>query len=155
MLLAPDARVRHAHHLTFTRFWRQHWMYGRGAFHLHAARRRRGEGAMQAEPLSFYVDLIRYPIRKNAGLGGIVEAGLLGVSQLANALGYFSERSSGGGAMRATANGPSGSRESTALFRLDRRECGGPAAAPIDQDVERRQRAKHAEHQARDPRGPA
>jgi GT2 family glycosyltransferase len=91
MLLAPDARVRHAHHLTFTRFWRQHWMYGRGAFHLHAARRRRGDGELNPEPLSFYLDLVRYPIRTQRSLQHMLQAALLGASQVANLLGYLRE----------------------------------------------------------------
>jgi GT2 family glycosyltransferase len=92
MAFAPDARILHAHHLTLARFWRQHWAYGRGAYHFHTARSRRGAGPMRPEPLRFYLDLIRYPLQRQPAVRGVLQAGLLGVSQVANVLGYLRER---------------------------------------------------------------
>jgi GT2 family glycosyltransferase len=90
--LAPDARVHHAHHLGPASFWRQHWNYGRGAFHFNRARARRGAGPLQPQPFAFYADLVRYPFRHGSGPRAALEAALLAASQGANALGYFYER---------------------------------------------------------------
>jgi GT2 family glycosyltransferase len=90
--LAPDARVRHAHHLGPASFWRQHWNYGRGAFHFNRARARRGAGPLRPQPFAFYADLVRYPFRHGSGPRAALEAALLAASQGANALGYFCER---------------------------------------------------------------
>jgi GT2 family glycosyltransferase len=92
MLYVPDACVWHAHGLTLGGFWRQHWNYGRGAYHFHQARLRRGAERFRSEPLSFYWNLLRYPLRHEPLPRGVVQTALLGVSQCANALGYFSER---------------------------------------------------------------
>ena len=42
MTYAPEAVVYHARALTFRSFWRQHFKYGRGAFHFHQVRARLG-----------------------------------------------------------------------------------------------------------------
>jgi GT2 family glycosyltransferase len=91
MLLAPDARVVHSHHLTASTFWRQHWNYGRGAFHYHLARSRRGAPPFHSEPLSFYRDLVLFPFGRETPWRGAQHAALLAVSQIANALGYLHE----------------------------------------------------------------
>lgn len=93
---AADARVFHHHRLTLSSFWRQHWNYGRGAFHFHRARARRGAAPMSPEPLGFYLDLLRYPFRSDGPVRGGLHAALLCVSQCANALGYFYEKRSRG-----------------------------------------------------------
>lgn len=89
---APDAVIRHRHRLGPGSFWRQHWNYGRGAFHFHRARHRRGGGPLRPEPLGFYIDMLRYPFRHESLGRGVVHAKLLGIAQVANALGYFREK---------------------------------------------------------------
>jgi hypothetical protein len=91
MTYAADAIVYHAHALTFRSFCRQHFNYGRGATRFHAARARRSQQGVKLEPLSFYMDLLRYPFVRRAGSKAPGLAVLLLVSQGANALGYFWE----------------------------------------------------------------
>lgn len=89
----PQAVVHHAHHLTLSGFWRQHFRYGRGAFHFHQARDRRGQGPIRVEPLGFYTDLIRFPLAHKVRGRSLALAALVALSQAANAAGFFWERS--------------------------------------------------------------
>lgn len=97
---APDARIRHYHRLTLSRFWRQHWNYGRGAFHFHRARAERGGQPLRPEPPRFYLGMMRYPLRHEPLARGVIHSALLGFAQCANAMGFFHER------RRARAAGP-------------------------------------------------
>lgn len=65
----PDAVVMHAHDLTFRRFLRQHFRYGRGilAFRLMRRARARANGVGRAiipESLGFYARLVASPLRR-------------------------------------------------------------------------------------------
>ncbi len=91
MIYVSEARVHHAHALTLRGFWRQHWNYGRGAFYFQQARARRGQSRIRFEPLSFYPRLLWFPMSRVHGWRELRLAGLLGVSQVANALGFFHE----------------------------------------------------------------
>jgi glycosyltransferase involved in cell wall biosynthesis len=57
MLYAPEAVVYHAHALTLSDFCRQHFTYGRGAWHYREARARRGSGRLR-EDMEFHARLI-------------------------------------------------------------------------------------------------
>jgi GT2 family glycosyltransferase len=92
LVYALDAVVGHAHKLGFSRFNRQHFVYGRGAFDLHRSRARRGARSLRLEPVRFYVGLITYPMRRSPGPRGIVLSALHAWSQAAYASGYFFER---------------------------------------------------------------
>jgi len=92
MSFAPDACIRHAHRLDPASFLRQHWNYGRGAFHFHESRSRRGAEPVRPQPPSFYLNLIRYPYRNGIQARATFEAALLAASQGVNALGYFYEK---------------------------------------------------------------
>ena len=92
LVFAPDAIVRHAHQLSLRRFLLQHYTYGRGAVHLHAAREKRGVAPTRLEPLRFYWNLVAYPFRSQGGVRGLVLAALAALSQAAYAFGYYSER---------------------------------------------------------------
>jgi len=86
---APNAVLRHAHALTLKGFLRQHYTYGRGAFHIH---RKHAAGQYSAQrSLSFYRDLITHPLDQVTGLrsGGYVL--LMGGAQAATAVGYVIE----------------------------------------------------------------
>ncbi|MBC7925547.1 MAG: hypothetical protein H7039_07810 [Bryobacteraceae bacterium] len=86
------ARVYHEHALTPGSFVRQHFNYGRGAFQFHRLRSRQSDGKIRVEPLSFYRDLLLYPLTQSPTLRGLGGSGLLLLSQVSNVAGYFWER---------------------------------------------------------------
>jgi GT2 family glycosyltransferase len=88
----PDAVVAHAHALSLPAFWRQHTWCGRGANRFHRARAARHREPVRIEPLRFYRDLLATPFENHRGIGALALAGLMGLSQLANAAGFFAER---------------------------------------------------------------
>jgi GT2 family glycosyltransferase len=90
-----DAVVRHAHALTLTGFWRQHFQYGRGAVRYRQARAARLREPVRFEPLSFYTGLLQSPLRDARSWRGCGRAAMIGVSQVANAAGYYWERFTG------------------------------------------------------------
>lgn len=92
MSYAPEVRVYHAHKLTLPTFWRQHFNYGRGAFCFHTARSRREDGRIKVEPLSFYFNLLSYPLSQTSLQQALLLAALFVVSQVANVAGFFWER---------------------------------------------------------------
>lgn len=98
MAYVPGAVVRHAHAMTLSRFWRQHFNYGRGAFFFHQKRAERPNSNGLAcnrpapEPLSFYWNLLRYPLTQRPGMEGLPHTALLFLAQIANAIGFFWEK---------------------------------------------------------------
>ena len=78
--------------MTLTGFWRQHDWYGRGAYRFHRARADRNQEPVRVEPLRFYRALLASPFTQHRGGKAFALAGLLGLSQVANAAGFFSER---------------------------------------------------------------
>lgn len=95
MWYVPDAVVRHSHALGWSRFWRQHFGYGRGAHGYHARRAERGEAPVRLEPLRFYAGLLAHPVRRGAGLRAPSLSALLALAQIANVLGYVVEAREG------------------------------------------------------------
>ena len=59
LVYVPDAKVAHLKQLSFRGFCRQHFLYGKGAFHFHRARRARNSGRFRAEFLVYYVRVFR------------------------------------------------------------------------------------------------
>jgi glycosyltransferase involved in cell wall biosynthesis len=93
MTYAEEVIVYHAHALTLRTFLRQHFSYGRGAFWFHRTRTRRGMGPLKVEPVRFYRNLLLYPFaQKQGSRRRTLLMGLLLVSQIANAVGFFWER---------------------------------------------------------------
>lgn len=88
---APELIVHHFHKMSFFDYWRQHFKYGRAAYHFHRVRSRQGRKSMTPEPLEFYLALLRYPLVHRRGPQAWLLAFLMFVSQVANALGYFWE----------------------------------------------------------------
>ena len=89
----PQAVVLHANRQTLHEFWLQQFGYGRGAYHVHAARRKRGERPDYREP-SFHLAVgnwLGYPIARTRGWDRAKVALLLLMWQLANASGYLYE----------------------------------------------------------------
>lgn len=94
LVYVPTAVIYHQHHLTLSTFWRQHFNYGRGAYQFHQRRRQRQQAPVPMEPLSFYLNLVSYPQGRGDGRSWLLSF-LLFITQLANALGFYSERLSG------------------------------------------------------------
>jgi GT2 family glycosyltransferase len=88
----PSSVVRHHSPLSFSGFVRQHYRYGRGAVHFHAARVTRGGPPVRLEPLAFYVGMLRHPARRHPGVGAILPTMLLAASQISYASGYLVQR---------------------------------------------------------------
>lgn len=92
MVYAADAVVHHAHELGPLSFCRQHFNYGRGAYHLHRARARRGERPLRVEPLTFYLRLLSYPLGRTSAPRAIALSALLLLSQGVYVSGYLLDR---------------------------------------------------------------
>jgi len=86
---APEVIVAHAHALNLPTFWRQHVHYGIGALLYHRIRARRGWGRVKLESPQFYLNLVRFPFSQARGWRAVALAGLLLLSQVANAAGFF------------------------------------------------------------------
>lgn len=102
---APAAVLDHAHPLGLRAFWRQHYGYGRGAWHYHQLRAARREAELRVEPLRFYLALLGFPFRRLPLWRAPLASGWLFLSQLANALGFFAERRRARRAQSAVAAG--------------------------------------------------
>jgi GT2 family glycosyltransferase len=87
----PDVRVRHAHALTLTSFWGQHFNYGRGSFRFRRSSARRHGRTLALENLPFYVNLLRYRGAEIGGAGAVRIGLLLALSQAATAMGFATE----------------------------------------------------------------
>ncbi|NES72634.1 MAG: glycosyl transferase, partial [Okeania sp. SIO2D1] len=93
MVTVPDAQIYHAHKLTLRSFWRQHFNYGRGAFHFHQLRAQRGIGEIKVEPFSFYYNLLSYPfLQPSERQSSLLLSMLFFLSQVANVMGFFWEK---------------------------------------------------------------
>lgn len=95
MTYAPKAVVYHAHAMSLGKFWRQHFNYGRGAFCFHQMRLSRNQGCVRLEPLSFYLNLLRYPLSQSRDTCAPFLSLLFLCSQIANTMGYFWEKING------------------------------------------------------------
>jgi glycosyltransferase involved in cell wall biosynthesis len=87
MAYAPEVLLHHHHYLTPGRLWRQHFNYGRGAFHFHQINGRRGS-KFRFES-AFYLSIFRFPLTRNAGARGLFMEALMAEIQMANAAGFF------------------------------------------------------------------
>jgi glycosyltransferase involved in cell wall biosynthesis len=91
LVYAEEAVVQHEHHLSARSFVRQHFNYGRGAFFFHRSRSTRAEGGIAPEPIGFYGDLLRYPLRSDGRRRAYGDVLLIGLTQVVNAAGFFYE----------------------------------------------------------------
>jgi len=91
MKYAPEAKVNHAHWLTLSTFWKQHFNYGRGAYYYHQVRSTRVSENIKVEPITFYWNLITFPLSQRSQHFPPILATLLSLSQVANTLGFFRE----------------------------------------------------------------
>jgi len=95
MVYAPEAQVSHYHAMTLRKFWRQHLYYGRGAFRFHKIRSERKQEPIRVEPMSFYLNLLCYPLFNSAFYRSPFLALLIVLSQVANTAGFFLEKRHG------------------------------------------------------------
>ena len=89
LVYEPEARLMHAHAMTLTSFWQQHWRYGRGAWQYHQRRAARNGAPVRVEPLSFYGRLLGWPLKRPYTWRTVLLVKLLLLSQIANAVGFF------------------------------------------------------------------
>ncbi len=89
MAYDQDVVMNHSHGMDLGEFWRQHFNYGRGAAVFHRMRARRSGRSLELESLAFYTRLLAYPLVQGH-TRPVTTLLLLGLSQLANALGFFS-----------------------------------------------------------------
>lgn len=89
--VAAAAVVDHFHDLTAGRFLRQHSRYGRGATHLGRRRRARGMATPMPEPLSFYGEMLAFPVRQHGVLRGVPIMALVALAQAAGVVGMLAE----------------------------------------------------------------
>ena len=92
MTYAPEAVIYHAHSMSLFGFWDQHFNYGRGAHFFHRTRNCRNQDPMKIEPLSFYLNLIRYPFLRFKKVKAVSISGLIVLAQAANIVGFFWEQ---------------------------------------------------------------
>lgn len=92
LVYQPEAIVYHFHELNLRGFWRQHFNYGRGAYHFHNNLTKRTSGKSKSEPLDFYFQLLLFPLKKKLGLSSLKTAILLFISQTANVSGYLYQK---------------------------------------------------------------
>ncbi|MBV6624757.1 MAG: glycosyltransferase [Rivularia sp. (in: Bacteria)] len=92
MIYAPEVEVYHAHKLTLSSYWKQHFFYGRGAFCFHQVRAKRAHREIKVEPISFYVNLLKYPLSQPTAQPKLLLSALLFISQVAGVTGFFWER---------------------------------------------------------------
>ncbi len=91
LVRVPDAVVDHAHDLTFARFVRQHFNYGRGILAFRFLRRSRGGNSIVPEPAAFYLELLRSAWSDHASAPRGRLAALVLLSQTATAAGALRE----------------------------------------------------------------
>lgn len=92
LIYQPKATVKHFHNLNLRKFWRQHFNYGRGAFHFHNNLEKRASEKSKSEPLDFYLRLLTFPLKEKSELSSLKISILLFISQTANASGYFYQK---------------------------------------------------------------
>lgn len=91
MTYVPEATIHHAHDLTLTSLWRQHFNYGRGALRFHRARFDDGRGSFKPE-LHFYLKLFRASASRARKTRAVQFISLMFWAQLANVAGFFYEK---------------------------------------------------------------
>jgi GT2 family glycosyltransferase len=92
LVAVPEAVVGHAHAMDLRAFWRQHTGYGSGAAVLHHALTERGGAGVRVEPPSFYTGMLSRPFRTLPLRRAAPVAALVGVSQVATAVGFSRAR---------------------------------------------------------------
>jgi glycosyltransferase involved in cell wall biosynthesis len=91
LVFAAEAVVAHHQDLSLVRFLRQHFRYGRGAFHFWDRRKARGATPLRMAPLAFYTGMFLFPLKQFRAPESVWVAILIALSVAANVAGYFAE----------------------------------------------------------------
>jgi GT2 family glycosyltransferase len=91
MTYATEVIVYHMHKLTFRKFLKQHFNYGRGAFLFQQARVQREWGRVKVDP-KFYFHLFRYPFLQRGCRRVLLFETLLVASYMAYTAGFLWEK---------------------------------------------------------------
>jgi glycosyltransferase involved in cell wall biosynthesis len=84
----PELIVYHAHQLSLLSFLRQHFNYGRGAYHYRRLQAWQAHTTLRLERLSFYGNLLVYPLRRERLGYAFVLCCLLGLAEAATGMGF-------------------------------------------------------------------
>jgi glycosyltransferase involved in cell wall biosynthesis len=87
MIYAPEALCHHRHLMNLKSFWRQHFDYGRGAFHFHRERKTRNGSRLKPDA-RFYFHLLTSPLMRETGLRKLTVTTLVSLSQVASTVGF-------------------------------------------------------------------
>jgi len=91
LVAVPDAVVLHYRNMSFPGFWKQHFLYGCGAFSYARARRQRNAGPVPFEGWRFHAGMITSPLRRSLRPRSLYLSLLILVSQFAVVAGYACE----------------------------------------------------------------
>lgn len=89
----PEAVVEHHHHLDAKGFWKQHWLYGRGARQFHAKLAATGGPDVSLNSSGFYAGLLLHPLRR-PGPRALALSTLIGTAHAIQLAGYLTQRRS-------------------------------------------------------------
>ena len=91
LVYASEAIVEHSPTGGMHEYCRRHFNYGRGAYYFHRLKSNGTGWPLNRTSLQFYWNLLKYPLNQRCGHNYVTLTTLLILSQLANALGFFSE----------------------------------------------------------------
>jgi len=91
LVYAGDAVLIHDGHRNLAAFWRRHYEFGKGAYRFRSVEAHKAAGRVRLEPSNFYRSLLTAPFRSGVSLRTVAVCGLVGLSQAASALGFFSQ----------------------------------------------------------------
>jgi len=101
MSFVREAQVRHRHAMNFRSFWKQHFIYGNGAWRYWECKHARGLPGPNLEPPRFYLKLVNHAWKSRLKHPLMLTL-LLILSQIANAAGFAWERIKGRRSQRHT-----------------------------------------------------
>lgn len=100
LLHVPSAVVAHYHHLGARAFWRQQWLYGRGARQFHAKLAATGGPDVSLNNPGFYAGLLLHPLRRPSPRALAIST-LIGAAHAIQLAGYLTERRASRGSRQA------------------------------------------------------
>lgn len=84
-----EAIVFHAHEMTIQSFLRQHFYYGRAAYHYWRLKGLRQQTRIKVEPLRFYFELLGHPFETCRGVSALFLSTMMILTQIANTTGFL------------------------------------------------------------------
>lgn len=91
-LYIPELKIYHWHRLNLRSFWKQHFNYGKAAFCYRRTQRNVSGGGLKLEKMSFYVQLLVYPFKKEKLIRAMRLHLLIVLSQFAIFSGFMFEK---------------------------------------------------------------